>query len=134
MSRPRTRKVPVASEFTRPHNQVVKTAFLVLIAAAATLWSQTFPSPNTNQPTVIQKVDPEYTPEAKAAGVRGTVLLAITITTDGVADQITLIKGLSYGLDEKAVECMRKWRFKPDLRDGEPVPVKAQIEVNFRLP
>jgi protein TonB len=63
--------------------------------------------------------DPEYTPEALAAKLRGTVKVA---------------RGLGNGLDEKAVECLQKWRFKPGMRNGEPVPVKATIEVNFRLP
>ena len=56
------------------------------------------------------------------------------IEPGGVASDIQLRKGLGLGLDERAVDAISQWRFKPGLRDGQPVPVMAAIEVNFGLP
>jgi TonB family protein len=86
-----------------------------------------------SQPSVISKVDPEYTPEAHDAKVEGPVLLSIVIGTDGKAHDINVVRKLGSGLDEKAVEAVQKWVFKPGYKDGEPVRVRAQIEVNFKL-
>ena len=83
---------------------------------------------------MIQKSDPEYTREAIEAQLQGTVLLATVIATDGIPSEIRVVKGLGKGLDEKAVECLQKWRFKPGTRDGEPIPVKVSVEINFRVP
>jgi len=84
-------------------------------------------------PSVRAKVDPEYTPEAQDAKLAGTVLLSVVIGTDGIAHDINVVKPLGMGLDEKAVEAIQKWLFNPGMKDGEPVQVRAQIEVNFRL-
>jgi TonB family protein len=84
-------------------------------------------------PAVIAKSDPEYTEEARKAGIDGTVLLAVVVGTDGLAHDINVLKGIGSGLDEKAVEAVQTWRFRPGTKDGEAVKVRAQIEVNFRL-
>ncbi len=57
----------------------------------------------------------------------------MTIGTDGKAGNITLKRGIGYGLDEKAEEAVSKWRFNPGTQGGAPVPVIATIQVNFRL-
>jgi TonB family protein len=118
----------------------MRLAFLLLVAAVVMLQpqTQTAPSPNAAGraagPTVVRKVDPEYTKEAIEAKLEGTVLLATTVGTDGLLSDIRVVKGLGKGLDEKAVECLRKWSFKAGTRDGEPIPVTATVAVNFRLP
>ena len=84
-------------------------------------------------PSVLYKVDPEYTPEAHDAKVAGTVLLSIVVGVDGAAHDINVLKGLEPGLSAKAVEAVSQWKFKPGLKDGEPVPVRANIEINFKL-
>jgi outer membrane biosynthesis protein TonB len=61
-------------------------------------------------------------------------LLATIIGIDGVPSETKAVKGLGKGLDEKAVEYLQKWHCKPGTRDGEPIPVKARVEINFRLP
>jgi TonB family protein len=84
-------------------------------------------------PALIHKVDPEYSEEARKSKLEGTVLLKVEITPEGKATNIKVLHALGMGLDEKAVECVTKWRFKPGMKDGEPVTLDAQIEVNFRL-
>src|SRR5580658_1304853 len=101
----------------------MKPGLLFLVAAVAALQPQTFPSPNVTRPTVAYKAEPEYTPEATEAGLEGTVALATVIEIDGVPSDIRVVKGLGKGLDEKAIECLKKWRFKPATRDGEPAAV-----------
>jgi TonB family protein len=53
---------------------------------------------------------------------------------DGLPFDISVVKGLGKGLDEKAIECLRKWRFQPGTRDAAPIPVRVTVAVNFRLP
>ncbi len=84
-------------------------------------------------PTVISKSDPEYSQEARAAKRQGVVEMVVTIGTDGKAGNMTLKRGIGYGLDEKAEEAVSKWRFNPGMQGGMAVPVIATIQVNFRL-
>ena len=84
-------------------------------------------------PQVIYKVEPEYSEEARKAKFQGTVLLQIVVDLDGRTTQVRVLRPLGMGLDEKAIEAVQKWRFKPGLKDGKPVPVIANVEVNFRL-
>jgi len=85
-------------------------------------------------PTVLFRVDPEYSEEARAAKYEGAVLVAFTVDTEGYARDIRVVESLGMGLDEKATEAIAKWKFKPGTRDGIAVNVPAQIEVNFKLP
>lgn len=84
-------------------------------------------------PKLVSKVEPEYSEEARKAKYSGSVLLSIIVNTDGKAEEIRVVKSLGMGLDEKAVEAVQKWRFKPGRNKGVPVKVRAQVEVNFRL-
>jgi TonB family protein len=84
-------------------------------------------------PRVLERADPAYTPEASAAKIEGTVLLSVVVGTDGMAHDINVVKSLGNGLDEQAAIAVQKWHFAPGTKDGAPVQVKAQIEVNFRL-
>jgi TonB family protein len=84
-------------------------------------------------PSLIYKVEPEYTEEAKSAGLQGTVVLYAEVSPEGRAMNIRVVRGLGLGLDEKAIEAIRKWRFRPGTKDGSPIPVATTIEVNFRF-
>jgi TonB family protein len=84
-------------------------------------------------PVVVGKKDPEYTEEARAAKYQGTVLLSVEIGPDGLAHNIRIARSLGLGLDEKAIEAVSQWNFRPGTKDGQPVTVAATIEVNFRL-
>ncbi len=84
-------------------------------------------------PSIIYKVEPEYSEEARKAKFQGTVLLFVVVDEHGNPRDIKIIRPLGLGLDQKAVEAVEKWKFSPGKKDGKPVPVQAQIEVNFRL-
>ena len=84
-------------------------------------------------PQVIHKVDPEYSEEARKAKHQGTVELYVEVEPDGKAHKILVRRSLGLGLDEKAIEAVRQWRFKPALKDGKPVTVGALVTVHFRL-
>ncbi|HUA86438.1 MAG TPA: M56 family metallopeptidase [Bryobacteraceae bacterium] len=84
-------------------------------------------------PGVQKKVEPGYNREAAALKVQGTVTLRCVIGPDGKAGNITLVRGVGFGLDERAMDAVSRWTFTPGLADGTPVPVLATIEVNFRL-
>jgi TonB family protein len=84
-------------------------------------------------PIPIYKIEPEYSEEARKAKFQGTVVLAIVIDETGVPRSFRVTRPLGLGLDEKAIEAVQKWRFKPAVKDGRPVAVQASVEVNFRL-
>jgi TonB family protein len=84
-------------------------------------------------PALIKKVEPEYSEEARKAKYQGTVVLAVQVWEDGRAHNIRIVRSLGLGLDEKAVQAVEKWRFRPGKKDNKPVKVAATIEVNFRL-
>jgi TonB family protein len=84
-------------------------------------------------PVPIFKVEPEYSEEARKAKFQGTVLLSIVVDETGKTRDIKVLRALGLGLDEKAIEAVMKWRFRPAVKDGKPVAVAANVEVNFRL-
>jgi TonB family protein len=86
-----------------------------------------------HQPALIRKVEPEYSELARIAGFSGSVQLSVVVGADGIPTNIQVRRPLGFGLDEKAIEAVSKWVFKPGVKGGEPVPVIAVIDVNFRL-
>jgi TonB family protein len=84
-------------------------------------------------PKLISRRDPEYTSEARAARKEGAVELSVTIGVDGTVTDAKVIKPLDLGLDRKAIECVKLWRFTPATRDGQPVTAFASVDVKFRL-
>jgi TonB family protein len=86
-----------------------------------------------SQPVVLYKQEPEYTPEAKDEKIEGSVWLKLEITAAGHAENIHVMKSLDPGLDANAITAVSNWRFKPGMKDGQPVAVYASIEINFHL-
>jgi TonB family protein len=76
---------------------------------------------------------PPYTEEARLARIQGPVILSCVIDSNGRVVEVKVLKGLTLGLTESAVETVRTWRFEPAMRDGEPVPVYFNLVVNFHL-
>lgn len=86
-----------------------------------------------SQPLPLYKPDPDYSEEARKAKFQGTVVLAIVVDEKGLPRDVKVVRPLGLGLDQKAIEAVEKWRFRPGMKDGKPVAVYATIEVNFRL-
>lgn len=84
-------------------------------------------------PVLVYKVEPEFTEEARKARLEGVVVLIGDVNEQGTVDNIRVQQGLGLGLDEKAMEAVRKWRFRPGLRDGKPARQPVLIEVRFHL-
>jgi TonB family protein len=85
-------------------------------------------------PTCVYCPDPKYSEEARKAKYQGIVILQAVITADGRAIEIQVVKGPGLGLEEKAVEAVKDWRFKPAMGPaGKPVATYVTFEVNFRL-
>jgi TonB family protein len=84
-------------------------------------------------PQLLERHEPSYTEEARAARVQGTVLLSVVVMPDGTTGQIKVLRSLDVGLDQRAVEAVSTWKFKPGIKAGSPVPVQATIEVSFHL-
>jgi periplasmic protein TonB len=85
------------------------------------------------KPELLKKVEPEYSEEARKAKLTGTVVLSIVVDPSGNAVSPRITKSMGLGLDEKAIEAVKQWKFKPGYKDGKAVPVMASVEVNFRL-
>jgi TonB family protein len=88
---------------------------------------------SVSAPALIFQVQPEYTDEAKLAKMQGTVLLNMIVDEAGEPEYVHVLRGLSDGLDDKAVEAVRQYKFKPAMEDRTPVPVSLNVEVNFKL-
>jgi TonB family protein len=92
------------------------------------------PDPRNNtHPILIYKTEPEYTSEARKARLEETVLISTVIDETGRPTQLKVLKGLGMGLDGQALASVSKYKFKPATRDGNPVAIQVQVEVNFRL-
>jgi TonB family protein len=84
-------------------------------------------------PEVIYQVTPDYSEQARKSKYQGTVVLSLVVQKDGTVRDIRVTTSLGMGLDEKAIEAVKQWRFRPGMKGGQPVDVSAMIEVTFRL-
>jgi TonB family protein len=89
--------------------------------------------PGITPPALLYKTEPQYTQEARAGKIQGTTLLMVEIGPDGIARNIVVSRSLEPGLDQKAIDAVSQWQFRPGAKDGVPVTTAATIEVNFRL-
>jgi protein TonB len=80
-------------------------------------------------PEVLFAPEPEFSEEARKAKVAGNVL----VDTNGNPAHVRVIRGIGMGLDEKAMEAVRKYKFRPAMENGHPVPVEMNVEVNFQI-
>jgi TonB family protein len=85
-------------------------------------------------PVPIYDPEPEFSDEARRAKYQGVVLVGLIVDAQGNPQNVRIVRALGMGLDEKALEAVRTYKFKPSLKDGKtPVPVYVTIEVNFHL-
>jgi TonB family protein len=84
-------------------------------------------------PRPIYSPDPEFSEEARKAKYQGTCTLMIIVGTDGRPTNIRVVNSLGMGLDEKAIETVKTWRFEPGQKDGHAVNVEMAVEVDYHL-
>jgi TonB family protein len=82
-------------------------------------------------PSIVSARPPDYTDEASRAHKQGKVVLSLIVDPTGRARNLRVVSPLGYGLDDKAIEAVRQWRFQPGIKDGKPVYVQLNIEVEF---
>lgn len=88
---------------------------------------------SVSAPVALLSPDPEYSDEARTAKYEGVCVLSLIVGPDGLPRDIRVARSLGMGLDEKAIEAVKQWKFQPGLKDGRPVSVAISIEVQFRL-
>jgi TonB family protein len=86
-------------------------------------------------PQLIREVKPNYTSEAMRARIQGMVTMEAVVMPDGSVGDVHIVRSLDpqFGLDKEAVATIKKWRFKPGMRLGQPVPVLIVVEMQFTL-
>jgi len=84
-------------------------------------------------PRLLKEVKAEYTEEARRRNLTGEVLLEIVVRQDGSVGTVRIVNGLGSGLDQRAVDAVRQWRFFPAQRKGAPVDVLVTVSVEFKL-
>jgi TonB family protein len=84
-------------------------------------------------PRALNTPDPDYSEEARKAKYQGTVVLWLIVDPGGRPRDVKVARSLGMGLDQKAIEAVRRWTFEPAMKDGKPVAVQINVEVNFRL-
>jgi periplasmic protein TonB len=84
-------------------------------------------------PTAIYSPEPDYSEEARKAKYQGTVVLNVIVGPDGRVHNAAVARALGMGLDEKAIETVKTWKFKPATKDSKPVAVEVSVEVTFNL-
>lgn len=104
--------------------------WLLVIAFAGVLLSQSW---STRQPRVIRELEPEYTEEARRAGVNADVVIKLVVGEDGAAREIRVVRGAGFGLDENAVRAIEGWHFDPGSKDGKPIASPTRLTVRFRV-
>jgi TonB family protein len=88
---------------------------------------------SVSAPRAKHSPPPEYSKQALDAKYQGTCVLGLIVGTDGLPRDVKIIRSLGLGLDEKAIEAVKQWKFKPAMKDGKPVAVQINVEVFFRL-
>ncbi len=108
----------------RPLRPPLLAAIALLLLAASAL---------ADGPVVTRRTAPQYSAEAYKAKIEGTVVVAVEVGTDGRARNARIVKGLGYGLDARAMDSVRHWRFQPGTKNGAPVVTPATVDVVFHL-
>lgn len=91
------------------------------------------PGAGITPPELLTEVKPEYSQEARKRGVEGDVVLEIVVRSDGSVGNVKVLQGLGSGLDQRATDAVRRWRFAPARRYGTPVDVVVEVAVEFKL-
>jgi len=85
------------------------------------------------RPELLYSIEAEYTDEARKARIQGTVIIYAEVFPDGKAHNMRVVHSMGLGLDERSLEALTKWKFRPGKKDGKAVTTALQAEFFFRL-
>jgi periplasmic protein TonB len=91
------------------------------------------PGSGITAPSIQREIKPDYTEEGRRRNIEGDVVLEIVVRSDGTVGSVKLLSGLGAGLDERAIDAVKQWRFNPAHRYGVPVDVIVEVAVEFKL-
>jgi TonB family protein len=91
------------------------------------------PGSGIEPPRLLREVKADYSEEARQRGIRGDVVLEIVVRRDGSVGDVKVLQGLPGGLNDRAVQAVRQWRFSPAHRQGAAVDVIVEVAVEFKL-
>jgi TonB family protein len=91
------------------------------------------PGTGISPPTLVREVRPTYTDEARRRSIEGDVILEIVVRRDGSVGDVNVRRSLGAGLEQRAIDAVRQWRFGPARRQGMPVDVVVEVAVEFKL-
>jgi TonB family protein len=91
------------------------------------------PGSGIEAPHLLREVRADYTEDARQRGLAGDVVLEIVVRRDGTVGDVKILQGLAGGLNDRAVQAVRQWRFTPARRQGVPVDVIVEVAVEFKL-
>jgi TonB family protein len=119
---------------------------ILLVLGCSALESQDSPAPSsseivydhqapgmTHPKPVYPQAIPDYADRPRRKKIQGNVLLSMIVNADGSTRDIQVKQSLDKDLDKKAVECVKKWKFEPATKDGQPVAMRMAVQVNFHL-
>lgn len=109
-------------------------ALLFLTGLSLAAQSPILLQPGITQPRVLKHVAPSFPVNASELGHERSVVFEITIDTTGKVDAITPLHPAGFGFDEAALSALRKWRFAPATKDGQPIAIRTTVEMSFALP
>ncbi len=107
-------------------------------AAVPEILKQTYRGPGDSiradyPPKVIRQGEVEYSDEGRRRRINGAVTVSLLVTEEGLPAEVKVVRGLGYGLDEKAMEAVRQYRFQPAMKDGRPIAQHISVEVMFQI-
>jgi TonB family protein len=111
----------------------VRRPFLAVLQLGGLLAGAVTRTTDVTPPKVLHRVDPRYTREARANGIQGTVLIEVAVDETGKPGEVSVLSPIGFGLDNRAIDAVRQWTFRPGARDGKPVASIATVEVKFRI-
>jgi protein TonB len=146
---PKSADVPVTSGLIDPEHVLKTKQFYTLfvnmpnLTSAQGSWVMNFaeldsdgkPAPQReglSGPVPLHKVDPKYPPDMVNSHVEGEVILYAIIRVDGSVDSVQLVRGVDPELDRNAMEALSRWKFRPALRNNQPVELEALVRIPFR--
>jgi protein TonB len=86
-----------------------------------------------SSPVLVHKIEPEFSEEARKSKFMGNVVVSLVVDPQGIPRNVHLVRGVGMGLDEKALEAVRQYRFRPAMEAGKPVAVEMHVEVDFQI-